>query len=133
MQKAILCTIDFSQSSRHTLQCAAKLASDLNVHLTVLFTYRLMKVKTDEVFQRKKEIEQKAAADFALLENELLKGKGISYDFKMEVGFLADRVDAYARKSQIGYVVIDRNMSVESREAFDDLVVTMSVPTLIVP
>ena len=133
MSKTILCTIDFSQSSRQTLRCAATLARDLQAHLTILYTYRLIRVKNDEVFERKKKIEEEAAQNFITIEKELLKDIGISYDFKTEVGFVADRVEAYGRKNPIGFLVIDKNMTVDSKEAFDELMENMQVPMVIVP
>lgn len=133
MQKTILCTIDFSEFSRHTLDCAANLARELDAHLTILFAYRLVHVKNTEAFERKLQIEKKALLDFSTLENEVLKDKGISYDFKAEVGFVADRIEALSKRTQLGYVVIDRNMSMATRETFDDLVKSISVPMIIVP
>ncbi|HEY8934102.1 MAG TPA: universal stress protein [Cyclobacteriaceae bacterium] len=133
MSKPILCTIDFSESSRQTMKCAATLARDLHAHLTILYTYRLIRVKNDEVFERKKKIEERAAQNFIAIEEELLKDLGISYDFKTEVGFVADRVEAYTRKTPIGFLVIDKNMTVESKETFDELMENMQVPMVIVP
>jgi len=114
------------------LQCAASLAKELRAHLTVLYTYRLI-TRNEEVFQSKKKIEEEAAKNFATLEDNMLKDMGISYDFKTEVGFVSDRIEAHARKTPLGFLVIDKNMTIESRETFDDLVENMRVPMVIVP
>jgi len=132
MSKTILCTIDFSASSRHTLQCAVSLAKDLQAHLTVLYTYRLIRVKNEEVVEGKKKIEAAAALNFAAIE-EVLRGEGISYDFKTEVGFVVDRIEAFAKESSLGFVVIDKNMNVNNKEAFDELIEHLQVPVVIVP
>jgi len=133
MSNTILCTVDFSASSKRVLQCAANLAKDLHVHLTILYTYRLIVNKNEEVFQSKKKIEEEAARNFALLEMEMLNNTGISYDFKTEIGFVGDRIEAHARKTPLDFIVIDKNMREESKETFDDLVGNTRVPMVIVP
>lgn len=133
MSKAILCTIDFSESSKQALRCAAALARDLRTHLTILYTYRLIREKNVEIFKRKKEIEEEATLNFLAIEKELLKDLGISYDFKTEVGFVADRVEAYAEKTPISFLVIDKNMAADSKETFDELMESTQVPMVIVP
>jgi hypothetical protein len=133
MLRTILCTIDFSPSSKQVVKCAADLALDLQAHLTVLYTYRLMVVKNDEAFEGKRMIEESAVKNFALMEKEILTGLDITYDFKTEVGFVTDRIEAHARESKLGFIVIDRNMSINSKEAFDELVENVPVPMVIVP
>lgn len=133
MSRTILCTVDFSPSSKHALQCAITLARDLQAHLIVLYTYRLIREGKEEVIEAKKKIEAQAAHNFAAIENEMLKGSGITYEFKTEIGFVADRIDALIRKLPIGFIVIDKNMTLENKETFEELLENMLVPTLIVP
>lgn len=128
----ILCTTDFSDSSNVALEWSINLARKLDAHLTVLYTYRLFK-QNGEAVMMKRIIEKEAAKNFGALENELLNGSGIDYDFKTEVGFVADRVGAHAKKKHISFLVMGKTMSTANKEIFDDLVAQLKVPLVIVP
>jgi hypothetical protein len=133
MAKTILYTTNFSDSSNHALKWAVTLAKQLKAHITILYTYRLIKSQNGEVIQMKKKIEEKALRNFATLEHELLANQNISYDFRMEVGFMNDRVEHFTQKVPINFLVMDREMSTENRESFDKLVEHITVPLVIVP
>jgi K+-sensing histidine kinase KdpD len=133
MSQTILCTIDFSPQSKHTLRCAAQLADDLRAHLTILYAYRLIKVKNEEIFETKKKIEEEATAKFSALESELLKNFTITYDFKKEVGFVTDRIEAHTKEKPLGFIVLNKSMRENYIESFDEFVDTLSVPAIIVP
>jgi K+-sensing histidine kinase KdpD len=133
MSQTILCTIDFSPQSKHTLMCAAQLADHLQAHLTILYTYRLIKVKNEEIFETKKKLEEDACAKFLALETELLKNFTITYDFKKEVGFFTDRIEAHTKDKSLGFIVLNKSMREGYIESFDEFVETLSVPTIIVP
>jgi nucleotide-binding universal stress UspA family protein len=128
----ILCTTDFSDSSNVALKWSINLARKLGAHLTILYTYRLFK-QNGEAVMMKRIIEQEAAKNFGALENELLSESGIEYDFKTEVGFVADRIGAHAKKKNISFLVMAKTMSMANREVFDDLVAQLRVPLVIVP
>jgi len=81
----------------------------------------------------KKIIEDEATRNFGALESELLAGTGIDYEFKPEVGFVADRVEEHAKKKGIGFLVMGKSMRDGSKESFDDLVENLRVPLVIVP
>ena len=121
MNNAILCTIDFSEPSQDVVKYAVNLAKQFNCHLTILYAYRLLYSKTDEAVDLRKKIEDKARQHFSLLEKEVLEGSGISYDFKMEVGFVSNRVKEYAKKNG------------NKNESFDELAENIHVPLVIVP
>jgi len=133
MPKAILCTIDFSHPSRQVVRWAVTLAREFKAHLTLLYTYRLIHVKGEEALKLKKKMEDEALLNFGSLEKEMLNGTGISYDFKTEVGFIADRVEEHVRKNSIDFLVMNKNISQESKEAFDELVEHTQIPVIIVP
>jgi hypothetical protein len=133
MARTILCTIDFTPSSTYALKCAIALAKDLGAHLIILYTYRLTRDHKEEVFERKRRTEEQAVNNFSAIENDLLKTSGITYEFKTEIGFVADRVEALVRKTPIGFLVMDRNMTFETRESFEELLANMVIPTVIVP
>jgi hypothetical protein len=132
MADGILCTTDFSGSSKEALKWSIGQAQKTHCHLTVLYAYRLLK-QTGEVIAMKRKIEEEASTNFAALEKELLSGTGISYDFKSEVGFVADRVEAYAKKNQVSFLVMGKSMTTQNKETFDELVDKLKIPLVIVP
>jgi hypothetical protein len=132
MTDGILCTIDFTDSSKKALNWSVKLCKKLKCHLTVLYTYRLFK-QNGEAIPLKKQMEEEAVKNFALLEKEILAGKGVGYDFKMEVGFIDDRIEEHARKNKLSFLVMDKGMSLRNKESFDDLVKQLEIPLVIVP
>ena len=99
MDNAILCTIDFSEPSRDVLKYAVHLSKQFNSHITILFTYRLLNSSGDAVGIRRR-IEEEAKQNFAALESEVLTNCGVPYDFKIEVGFVSNRVREYAKKKR---------------------------------
>lgn len=130
---SILCTIDFSKSSREALQWAVQLAKQLNSHVTFLYTYRLLQYRAGEVLQLKQDIEASAWRQFEVLEKEILQGEDISYDFKVEIGFVADRVEDYARKHPLNFLVTNKSIDNQAKESFDELIQHLRVPLLVVP
>ena len=130
---SILCTIDFSKSSREAVQWAVQLAQQLNAHITILYTYRLIQYRPGEALQLKRDIEASATHQFELLEKELLENKGVSYDFKVEIGFVADRVEDYAKKNSLNVLITNKNLHNGGRESLDELIEHIRVPLLVVP
>jgi nucleotide-binding universal stress UspA family protein len=133
MTKPILCTIDFSEASRQALKWAVQFAKTQASHLTILYTYRLTKNMTGEVVEWKKKKEEEAKQKFAAVENECLAMTGIVYEFKIEVGFMADRIEEHLKKYETSFLVIDKNMCSQSKDTFDDLMEHVTVPMVIVP
>ena len=132
MTNGILCTTDFSDSSKEALKLSINLAKKLDSHLTILFTYRLFK-QNMELIAMKRKIEDEAAKNFNALEKELLAGKGISYDFKTEIGFVDDRIEDHAKKNKTSFLVMDRNTNTKNKETFDELVAQLRIPLILVP
>ena len=134
MSLSILCVIDFSKSSKKALQWAIKNASTYRSHLTVLYPYRLTHAQYGQsIMALRKKIEDEANKNFELLEKDLLLDKQISYDFKTEVGFIADRVEEYAKTHSINFLVVDKNIRTTNKESFDDLLAATEVPLVIIP
>jgi len=134
MSLSILCVIDFSESSKNALQWALENARIHKSHLTILYSYRLTHAQYGEsIIALRKKIEDEAHKNFRVLEHDLLLDKQISYDFKTEVGFVADRVEEHAKKHPIDFLVIDKSIRMSNKESFDDLVEHMQVPLVIVP
>jgi len=133
MNNNIICATDFSESSKDALRWSISLASQLKSHLTILFTYRLLNAHGGEITELKKNIEKNAAENFTRIEREFLAGKEISYDFKIEVGFISNRVRDHARKNATSLLVVGSGDSSAIRESIDELVETIQIPLVIVP
>jgi nucleotide-binding universal stress UspA family protein len=133
MKKGILCVVDFSESSRHALGWAVGLAQELDCNLTILYTYRFLSPYSGEVTEMKKKIEEEAERKFSALEKELLIGKGISYNFRMEVGFIADRAKDHVKKNGTDLLVVGKKMESIGKQSLDELVAELQMPLVIVP
>ena len=134
MEGTILCVIDFSVSSRKTLQWAIDNACQTKSRLTVLYPYRLTKLQNGEsAFEMRKKIEDEAQSRFHELEIELLADAQIPYEFKTEVGFLANRVEAHSKSQGVNFLVVNRDLKTSHRESFDDLVEHTQIPVVIIP
>ena len=134
MSLSILCVIDFSESSKKVLQWAAENARTNQSHLTVLYSYRLTPVRNGEsIVALKRKIEDEANQNFKILETDLLLDKHITYDFKTEVGFIADRVQEHSKNHPMNFLVIDKSIRTSNKESFDDLMENMQVPLVIIP
>ncbi len=129
----ILCMVDLSESSRLTLSWAVTMAQQLKSHLTILYTYRLLQYRNGEVLEIKKRMEDNAKAQFQLLEKDLLLGKGISYDFKTEVGFVNDRIENHAKKNSLRFLVMNKNARDSEKDSIGELMDHIHVPVLLVP
>lgn len=132
MTNAILYATDFSDSSKEALEWTIRLAKQLKSHLTILYTYRLLK-QNGEVLFIKKKMEDEGLRSFKALEKELLEGTGISYDFKTEVGFIDDRIEEHTKKNKLSFLVMGKSMSIRNKESFDELVENLQTPLVIVP
>lgn len=132
MTKGILCAIDFSKASVEALRWSVALARELKTDLTILYTYRLNRINGEAV-ALKKSIEEEAHRKFALVEKEILQGREVEYQFKTEVGFVADRVEMHLKKNPVGIVVMDKHMGALNRENFEELVEQIHVPLVLVP
>src|SRR5437870_3865576 len=119
MTQGIICTIDFSDSSREALKWSVSLARTLNSHVTVLYTYRLLNSYNGEAVETRKKIEESAQKNFATFEKEILQGSGVKYDFKIEVGFISNRVRDYVKKSEVSFLVMGNKMNTSNKESFD--------------
>jgi hypothetical protein len=133
MDNTILCTIDFSESSRDVLKYAVNLSKQFKSHITVLYTYRLFSSQNGALSELRKKMEENAKENFIILEKEILSGSGVSYDFKAEIGFVSNRVEEYAKKNGVSFLVMGKKMNGSSKESFDELAENLQVPLLIVP
>lgn len=133
MANSILCTIDLSDSSKPAIRWAVSMAQQLKMHLTILYTYRLLQYRNGEVLQLKRKMEDEARQQFLILEKDLLMGRGVSYDFKTEIGFVTDRIEDHARKNSLSFLVMNKNINESSNETISNLMEHIHVPVLLVP
>jgi hypothetical protein len=133
MSKTILCTTDLNGSSGQTVQWAVKMAQQLGFHLTILYTYRLVESKKGEVLQMKKRMEEEARLRFKEIEKLYLQNQNIDYDFKVEIGFVEDRIEEHARRNNLSVLVINKNMISYHSESMNELIENIQVPTLVIP
>jgi hypothetical protein len=75
MTNRILCATDFSEASKEALEWSARLAKRLNCHLTILYTYRLLKQNGD-AFYTKKKMEEDGLKSFNVLEKRSSRRNG---------------------------------------------------------
>jgi hypothetical protein len=132
MTNGVLCIIDFTASSKAAVKCAALFSKNLNRHLTILYTYRILKQNGEATFQ-KKQSEEAASRNFISLENEVLAGRGVSYDFKMEIGFINNRAEDHIKKNSISLLVLDKGLASRNKESYEDLIEKLKIPYVIVP
>lgn len=133
MTKGILCSVDFSESSKDALKWSLSLARLLNTSITVLFTYRLLKSVDGEATEIRKKIEDNARKNFAILEEEILIKGGVPYVFRVEVGFVSNRVADYVKRDTVSLLVMGKEMNTTNNESFDELAGSIQVPLVIVP
>jgi Universal stress protein family len=133
MAKSILCAIDFSESSRNALKWAADLSSLYHYHLTILYPYRLFQEKKEDVTLLKIRNEELASKKFDIVQQECLSGKNISFDFRAEVGFVADRIEDHLRRNSIVMLVISKNMNAYIQENLAEMIDQIEVPVLVLP
>ena len=125
--------IDFAESSLHALRWAAAMAAKLNAHVTIVHPYRLNQLeKKENMIKVKKAIDVDAAQNFDRIAKTIFKPSQ-SYDFRSEVGFIADRVQDFLHKNRVVMLVISKSMVGANREVLDELIQQSDVPLVIVP
>lgn len=132
MTNGILCATDLTDASKNALEWSIRLAKQLNKHLTILYTYRILK-QNGEVLSMKKRMDDEGLKNFKSMEKEFLDGTGVAYDFKTEIGFVDDRIEEHTKKNKIGFLVLGKNMTIRNKESFDELVENLQVPLVIIP
>lgn len=132
MTQGILCATDFSEASRNVVMWSVRFAQSIQSHLTILYTFRIFK-SNGQAVEMKKKLFDDATRKFEVLEKELLASSGISYDFKIEIGFVGDRIEEHIKKNNVSFLVMGRDMSVDNRENFNELMDRLRKPLVIIP
>ena len=130
----ILCPIDFSEPSLDALRWAAQLARQQQLHVTIIYPYRLNVLnRKEDLVQMKKNIDQDAARNFEKIAKGLLEDAHVTYDFRSEVGFMNDRVQEHVRKGNLSMVVLSKKMALGSKDNLQELIDHADVPLVIIP
>jgi K+-sensing histidine kinase KdpD len=130
----VLCLIDFSKEAGDVLHAAIKIAAASKSDLTVLYPYRLNQPRSiSDITQWKRSIDADANNNFKRMTESLLKEYPVTCHFKSEVGFLNDRVAAYAEKNKIGMIILGKQMMMANHEAISPMLNNLEYPLLIIP
>jgi hypothetical protein len=107
--RPILCVIDLSETSIKVLEVAARMAYANKTHLTILFPYRLINNGfRDDVSKLKAKLEQDARERFEAIEKKVEALKLIAFDFHPEIGFAADRISSYLRRTKVDMIILSQ-------------------------
>lgn len=126
---SILCIIDFSPSSERALRWAACFAKQINAHLIVLHPFRLLLHEGNPI-QLAKAQSEKAFSNFHRVEKHVLQSCKVTYEFKAEIGFIVDRIEAYASNRTIDLLVVDKK---QESGVFDEILQRVKIPIAIIP
>lgn len=131
---SILCVIDFTEASRSALQVALDVALKMKSKLSVIYPYRLIQQRNvPDLAQWKKSIDVDATNSFIRMTSALLKESGVTWDFKPEVGFIEDRVEAFTEKHNVSLVVMSSELCRANKDTLTDMLDRLKCPLLVVP
>jgi nucleotide-binding universal stress UspA family protein len=134
--KPVLCALDFSESSPSVIKSALEVAVRHKTSLIVLFSYRLMHPFENTIAEYRKEVESQAIKNFEELINSV-PNENVKYEFRSEIGFLSDRIEAYVEKNDVGLIVIGQEMANTIQEheghSLEHFLNQINIPVLIVP
>ena len=136
--RPILCVIDLSESAVQVLEVTARMAYAYKSHLTILFPYRLIdNGYRGEISKLKAKLEQEAKEKFLSIKEQVSLLDHVSYEFQPEIGFPADRINSFVRRTKVDSVVISQRLAnlmneINSME-LQNLITNSKLPFTIVP
>ena len=136
--KTILCAIDFSEASYDVVKVAVDMAKQKKANLIVLYAYRLIQPQSQEIKEFRNSIEERAKSDFKALANRLdIQDNGlVTYEFRAEIGFISDRIDAYLRKNAVEIIIVGKDLAYsinDQKERTVEHFLETKIPVLVVP
>lgn len=135
--KPILCAIDFSDSSLDVLRMAIQQSALHKSGVLALYAYRLVMTEGKPIAEYRKDVEKCAGEKFATLTKQLSEKETSLVEFRMEIGFLTDRIEAHAEKNGIEMVVMSEAMANSFDEhqgvSLRDFIKSLQIPMMIVP
>jgi hypothetical protein len=114
------------------------MASAYKAVLTVLFPYRLIDNRyTGEITALKATLEQDARERFMTLKNRVSVPEALACEFLPEIGFIADRINAFLKRNKVQALVISQRqanvMNEISTKTLEHLISSSKLPFTIVP
>ena len=135
--KAILCALDFSEASDHVIKVALEVAAQKRSHLVILYAFRLIQTRTQNIAEFRNSMVEKARADFEAIVKRLKINGEVPYEFHSEIGFLSDRIEAYLKTNTVDMIVMSQNLAHSINEhkglTFEHFLDSTKIPILIVP
>ena len=136
--RRLLCVIDLTASSVDVLKVAVSVAIRKNAQLTVLYPYRLVEFGyKGDLFELRTKLEQSAQEKFLTLKIECAGLHQIPYEFLLEIGFTADRINSFITNNKTDGVVISQlqanSMNESDARALQELIANSQIPFTIVP
>jgi hypothetical protein len=130
--------IDLSETSIKVLEVAARMAYANKTHLTILFPYRLINNGyKDDVSKLKLKLEQEAREKFKEIEKKIEALKLIGFDFQPEIGFAADRISYYVKRTKVDMIILSQRQADSIDEVngvgLRNLITNSKVPFTIIP
>jgi nucleotide-binding universal stress UspA family protein len=136
--KQILCVVDLSESTEKVLEVAARIANACKAHLIVLFPYRLIDYNhRGDIPSLKLKLESEAREKFQQLRRVTPGLATLPCELQVEIGFIADRINAHVRRGNIDMIVMgqQKEYSPADGKGFDlqHLITSAQLPFVIVP
>ncbi|HEY9487445.1 MAG TPA: universal stress protein [Chryseosolibacter sp.] len=136
--KQILCVIDLTESSGKVLEVGATISKACGAHMVVLFPYRLIhQGPRGDISSLKIRLETEAREKFRYLKGTISSMGEVSVEFQPEIGFIADRINAYVRKNNIDMIIVGQQLTDPTNDikGFDlqTLISDSKSPFVIVP
>lgn len=137
MMKVILCVFDFSDASDSVIKVALEMAAQKKLTLVVLYAYRLLQPESSEITNYRNSMEERARTDFDELVKKLKINADVPYEFRAEIGFLSDRIEAFLKKNPVDTIVVGQNLAYPTNEqkevSFENFLDTLNIPVVVVP
>ena len=81
------------------------------MNLVVLYAYRLLQTESKEIADFRKSMESQAHTDFIKIASAVSLNGEVPYEFRAEIGFFSDRIEAYLKKSLVDTLVICKDLA----------------------
>jgi hypothetical protein len=135
--KAVLCALDFKEASDNVIRAALELAAQKHENLVILYAYRLLMPKNQDIANYRNNMEHHARTEFDALISKINIKKDVPYEFLAEIGFFSDRIGAYLKSNPVDTIVMGQHLANAIHEhtgiTFENFLATTKVPVLVIP
>ena len=136
--KNILCVIDLSGASEKVLEVAANISNACKGRLIILYPYRLIiNGHQGNMVSLKANLENEAREKFDIVLAKLLTEKPHVCEFRPEIGFMADRINACVKRESVDMVIVGQQQAETSAGTKDPilqhLITLTQLPFVVVP